>query len=354
MASLDQLPADQRAVLQLLLKQGRTYENLSSVLRVDAGSVRERAHAALGALGPQAAALSPDRQEELSDYLLGQQPDSERARTRDFLAGSAAGRGWARVVADGLRPLSGDRLPEIPEEGERDDDGAPGDTSAVAAAAQPAREERRAGSAERDDRAAGGERDEAERSSRVGGILLLAGLGIALAVVVVLLVTGGDGGDGDQQGQTMSQQPPEIIAQPNLLPPEGSDGEALGAAQLIRQQNQLALRLVAQGLRPATENRVYAIWLTNGGSEGAQLLGYPEQQPSREQPLLAAQTGLPPEALRFERIIVTRESAQQTAQEPGDIVLQAPLMGDSQGQPPPGGGGQQQPPAGGGQQQPGG
>lgn len=341
MASLDQLPADQRAVLQLLLKQGRTYEGLSSVLRVDPEGVRERAHAALGALGPQAAALSPDRQEELSDYLLGQQPASEQARTRDFLAGSAAGRGWARVVADGLRPLSGDRLPEIPDEGEREDGGRPDEAIAAAAAAQPTREERRAQSAERG-REPGDERDEAERSSRLGGILLLAGLGIALAVVVVLLITGGDGGGEDQQGQTMpQQQQAEIIAQPNLFPPEGSDSEALGAAQLIRQQNQLALRLVAQGLPPATEERVYAIWLTNGGAEGARRLGYPEQQPTEEQPLLAAQTGLPPEALQFQRIIITAESAEGTAQEPGDIVLQAPLMGDPQGQQPQGGGGRQ-------------
>jgi len=329
MASLDQLPADQRAVLQLLLKQGRTYEGISSMLRVDPEGVRERAHAALGALGPQAAELSPDRQEELSDYLLGQQAATERTQTREFLAGSAAGRGWARVVADGLRPLGGDRLPEIPEEGERDDGGRPDEAIAAAAAAQPTREERHAGSAER---------DEAERSSRLGGILLLAGLGIALAVVVVLLVTGGDEGGGDQQGQTTPRQQPQIIAQPNFFPPEGSETEALGAGQLIRQQNQLTLRLVAQGLRPATRDRVYAIWLTNGEDESAQLLGYPEQQPSREQPLLAAQSGLPPEALQFEQIIITTESGRQTAQEPGDIVLQASLMGDGRGQQPQGGG----------------
>lgn len=350
MASLDQLPADQRAVLQLLLKQGRTYEGLSSMLRVDPEGVRERAHAALGALGPQTAALSPDRQEELSDYLLGQQPAAERAQTREFLAGSAAGRGWARVVADGLRPLSADRLPEIPDEGERDDGARPDDAIAAAAAAQPTPEERRA--AHDDD--PGRERDEAARSSRWGGILLLVGLGIALAVVVVVLVTGGDSDRaGGQQGQTTPRQQPQIIAQPNLFPPEGSDTKALGAGQILRQQNQLALRLVAQGLPPATAERgVYAIWLTNGADEGAELLGYPEQQPTQEQPLLAAQRGLPPQALQFSQVIITRESAQATATEPGEVVLQGRLLGDRQGQQPQGGGGQQ--PQGGSGQQPGG
>ena len=342
MASLDQLPADQRAVLQLLLKQGRTYEGLSSMLRVDPEGVRERAHAALGTLGPQAAALSPDRQEELSDYLLGQQPAAERARTREFLASSAAGRGWARVVADGLRPLNADRLPEIPEEDGHDDGGGHEDAIAAAAAAQPTREERRGESAAHDEEPRH-ERDEAERSSRLGGILLLAGLGIALAVVVVLLVTGGDdGGGGAQQGQARPQPQPQVIAQPNLFPPEGTETQALGAGQIIRQQNQLALRLVAQGLPPATAERgVYAIWLTNGTDQGAELLGYPEQQPTQQQPLLAAQRGLPPQALQFSQIIITRESARATASEPGEVVLQGRLLGDRQGQQPQGGAGQQ-------------
>jgi hypothetical protein len=55
MGRLDTLPADQRAVLGLLLRQGKSYDELSELLRLDPSAVRERAHAALTALAPQSA-----------------------------------------------------------------------------------------------------------------------------------------------------------------------------------------------------------------------------------------------------------------------------------------------------------
>ena len=102
---LESLPADQRAVLQLLLKQGQTYDDLSGLLNIDPAAVRERAHAALDALGPDVGRrLDPARRAEVADYLLGQQPASERAATRDHLAGSAGP--WAKRPArcPGLAP----------------------------------------------------------------------------------------------------------------------------------------------------------------------------------------------------------------------------------------------------------
>jgi hypothetical protein len=52
MASLDSLPADQRAVLQLVLQRGRTYDDIAKLLSIDRTAVRQRALAALDALGP--------------------------------------------------------------------------------------------------------------------------------------------------------------------------------------------------------------------------------------------------------------------------------------------------------------
>jgi hypothetical protein len=331
MPGIEQLPPDQRAVLQLLLKQGRSYDDLSSVLRMDADSVRDRAHLALETLGPDTE-LSDDRLDEVADYLLGQQPASARAQTREFLAGSGSGRAWARVVAGELRPLAPDGgLPEIPADGEEVEE---------AFDALEARRERR---------------QDVERSSKLGGILLLAGLGLALAVVIALLVSGGDDGDGEEgdTGQTppAQEQEPQVVGQVNLLPPEGGESP-LAAAQLLITDQGPAIRIVAQELEPATEDRVYALWLYNS-EDDAELVGYPEQQPSEEQPLLAAQDSLPATVAEFESLIITAEGrSEETASSPGEIVLQ----GSIEQQQPPGEGGaggeqpQQPPPA----QEPGG
>ena len=82
MSQFDSLPADQKAVLQLLLRQGRSYEELSGLLKLEPGAVRQRAHRALDALGPDdGASLSDDRRAEVSDWLLGQQSDGDAERT---------------------------------------------------------------------------------------------------------------------------------------------------------------------------------------------------------------------------------------------------------------------------------
>src|SRR6478609_2978469 len=108
MSQFDSLPADQKAVVQLLLRQGRSYEELSGLLKLEPEAVRQRAHRALDALGGRddlGASLGDDRRAELSDWLLGQQ------------SGSGAERAWARTVGDQLRPVGGDRIPAVPAEG---------------------------------------------------------------------------------------------------------------------------------------------------------------------------------------------------------------------------------------------
>ncbi|MEJ7715329.1 MAG: sigma factor-like helix-turn-helix DNA-binding protein [Thermoleophilaceae bacterium] len=119
MAAIDDLPPDQRAVLQLLLKQGQSYDGIAALLGMDAGSVRARAHAALESLGPESGRrMSSERRAELADYLLGQLDEDAAKATHDHLAASARGRAWARVAAGELRPLAGDAgLPAIPEDG---------------------------------------------------------------------------------------------------------------------------------------------------------------------------------------------------------------------------------------------
>ena len=89
MASLDSLSDGQRAVLQLLLRQNKSYDDLASLLKTDVDAVRARARGAVAAIGPDPAGIDEDRRDEIADYLLGQQSASRRAATREYLEGSA-------------------------------------------------------------------------------------------------------------------------------------------------------------------------------------------------------------------------------------------------------------------------
>src|SRR5436309_12594081 len=95
MAETGNLPPDQRAVLQLLLRQGRGYDDLASVLRISPDAVRARARAGVGALAGPGPGLDPELRARVADYLLAQQGVSERATTRRELASSSELRAWA-------------------------------------------------------------------------------------------------------------------------------------------------------------------------------------------------------------------------------------------------------------------
>ncbi|HET9739892.1 MAG TPA: sigma factor-like helix-turn-helix DNA-binding protein, partial [Solirubrobacteraceae bacterium] len=87
------LAPDQRAVLELVLRQGRSYGELSELLAIPERNVRERADAGLRALaGEPAAGVDSGR---IADWLLGQQPEAEAGRTRDAVARNPLAREWA-------------------------------------------------------------------------------------------------------------------------------------------------------------------------------------------------------------------------------------------------------------------
>src|SRR5215469_15428715 len=115
MASLETLPPDQKAVLQLVLQRGRSYDEIAQLLNLESGAVRERALTALNSLGP-GTRVPTERRAEISDYLLGQLPEAAATRARDRIASSAGERAWARVVSSELAPLASGPLPEIPLE----------------------------------------------------------------------------------------------------------------------------------------------------------------------------------------------------------------------------------------------
>jgi hypothetical protein len=311
MARIDDLRPDQRAALQLLLQQARTYEDIATLLRIDEAAVRERAHAALDALGPEdVQGLSLERQDEIADFLLGQQSASQRASTRHFLEDSAPGRAWARVVASELRALAGDNLPEIPAEAAEVDE------------AFDALERRTT------------HREKVERSSRVGGAILIAAAVIALFGLVWLgiSVLSGDDDEGEESrgggttaAQTQPADRPQIERQINLLPPEGTDTDAAGVAQVAQQGGRRVVALVAEGFARARENGpYYAIWLYTS-EDKAKFLGFPNPQPGKNG-RMTTQFELPRDADDYERLVVTRETEQQPKR-PGQILVSGPVEG---------------------------
>ena len=105
MTPLDTLAPDQRAVLELVLRQGRSYGELSELLAIPEREVRARADAGLRALaGEPSGAVDSGR---IADWLLGQQPDAEAERTRAAVARSPDAREWAAKAADRLGELGG-------------------------------------------------------------------------------------------------------------------------------------------------------------------------------------------------------------------------------------------------------
>lgn len=310
MPGFDSLAPDQKAVLQLLLKQGKSYDDIAGLLRLDRASVRERALDALDALGAEVPGatdgLSSERQDELADHLLLQQTASERAATRQFLEGSAPGRAWARGVANELRPIGGENLPDIPAE------------HAEVAEAFDALDERTAA------------RERQETSSRLGGILILLAVGAVIGLGILLLVRGGKDDDPvtASEGTTSTATAGASGAtgatgagaagfpqqQINLNPP-GGGSSPLGFALIADG----GLALQADGL-PASD--LYGVWLYTSKSD-ALALGFGAYDRTTKR-LAGALQSLPAEAKGFKRIVVTKQPTKSLST-PGPIVLQGTI-----------------------------
>ena len=120
MATLDQLPAEQRAIVELVLQQGKTYDELAEMLGMPVARVRELARGSLIELAPVSVrAVEDDWRGQLADYVLGQQSGPEAAATKGHLRRSEAARSWTRSLLDSLEGLyPNGSMPAIPE-GER-------------------------------------------------------------------------------------------------------------------------------------------------------------------------------------------------------------------------------------------
>lgn len=335
MSALESLPPDQKAVLQLLLKQGKSYADLSKLLRIEPDAVRERALDAMDALGPEEAdGLDDSHQDQVADYLLGQSDPQATEETRTFLAGSPGGRAWARAVSAELQTLSPAGLPEIPEAASapaaergkpawRRGAAAPGDAEHDPQDYDEPDHDRGVEQDASGARAAGG-----PRSSKLGGVLLLLGVAVLLGLVLFVALGKDDDEPARRQGSTPAVSTPaagtstpagqpKVEQQINLTSAvEGS--KALGVANVVSQGGRRAIALIGQGIKPA--GRRYAVWLIN--DKTSQFLGF--APPVKADGRLQGLAGTPENLREFREIIVTRETIDRPKQ-PGTVVLRGPL-----------------------------
>jgi hypothetical protein len=346
MSSLDNLPADQRAVLELVLKRGRGYDEIARVLSVDRAGVRQRALAALDAIGPPTR-VPPERRALITDYLLGQLPPRVSDDTRERLAHSASERAWARVLAAELAPLSSTRLPEIPAEA----DGREPEPEPVAAAAPAPPVADAADAPGGGASAANG--DGADRpgglserpSSRRGGIILLGLAALVVAAVVVVIIAVSGGGSVNKNASTGASRPAatstapattsssststtstnsaHLVAQINLASPDKSS-KAVGVALVLKQGKNTGIAIRAQNLPANGKHDAYAVWLYKSATD-SHILGFVNPSVGGNG-VLQAESGLPANAGHFTQLLITRETRQNPRQ-PGTIVLKGPLKG---------------------------
>ena len=358
MSPLDPLAPDQRAVVSLILQQGRSYDDIAQLLGLPVAAVRSRAHAGLDALAP-GNGLPGELTGPLADYLLGQQAERDADATRGLLAESAPLRDWASGVAGALADVAPRGLPEIPgatrgdlgsdsdpEAPQTGDDATRGELTADSAVSAPQAgdEAEPADTADEPpaprprpvrDAPAADDDDTPPASSRLGGILLILGVLAVVAVVLFLVLRGGDDHPGDEQSAapsataTATATPtaqPQVADEIDLTAPGG--GKATGKMAVFLQGDQLLFALQGEKLPANGEKDSYAVWLTGPGAK-ARRLGFTDpvgadgklviQGPGEKD--LAA---FPKLYATYANVVVSRESAAD-AKQPSDVVLSGKL-----------------------------
>jgi hypothetical protein len=329
MSRLDELPPDQRAALSLLLRQRKSYAELAGLLGISERAVHDRAHAALAVLAPrEARGLTPERREEIGDYLLGQQAGvAERLATRTYLGSSASAHAWARALADELAPLEGATLAEIPP-------------MAVSAAASSGRLVA--------DRSTPPQPQEAGAptpptsmplpSSRLGGALILAVI-LAAVIVAVVLLSGGGGshantsassassaststgttGTSSTAGGSSTAATPKVDQRLTLRPTNARSTSVAGV-DVIAEGSKRAFYIEAQHL-PPSRGFFYAIWLYNSPSS---FLPLSKSPPVGSNKRLAGGALLPTNAASYHEMLLTRETNDRP-KHPGRVILRGPF-----------------------------
>jgi hypothetical protein len=280
MATFDQLPAQQRAIVELVLKRGQAYGDIAETLGLPEARVRELAREALIGLSPvTAGSVDNDWRGQLADYVLGQQTGPEQTATRGHLRRSETARAWVRSLVDSLDVMFTGERPVIPDAAR--DGGAPrersrrgararSDPAATAAPAQaPATEEKEAPKRAPSAPLSPAARAEVRRRRLIfgGGALALVLIAAAVLVWPVGLLTDDD----DDGGGDTTTTPTTRVGQVVLRPVQGAPRGAAGIAVVVRQGRQLQLVVQATGLQATGEREAYEVWLYNDAGNARSL-----------------------------------------------------------------------------------
>jgi hypothetical protein len=281
MSRLDDLPPDQRAVLLLLVRQGKSHAEIAEMLDIPADAVRDRAHAALDALAqessePRGAASAPAR---------GDPAQARASRS-------------ARTSAPTPPP------PSVQTQAGQTRDTGPSSSLP---------------------------------SSRRGGALLLAALVVIVIVAVILITSGGSSNKASStqststnattttpsasktsttsSNSTASGKKPTLDKQIALTSPE-PNSKTVGLAEVLSEGSKRAFYIAAEHL-PPSNGFFYAVWLYNSPTSSVALGKIPPVSSNGQ-----AQGGalLPANAGEYHEMLLTRETSEH-ASKPGPVVL---------------------------------
>jgi hypothetical protein len=283
MSRLDDLPPDQRAVLLLLVRQGKSHAEIAEMLGIPADTVRDRARAALDAL-----AQEPSEPRVSAPAPAGEDPAQAR-------------------VSRGARSSAPAPSPPPPAQAR-------------------ARQTRDTGLSS------------SLPSSKRGGALLLAALVVIIIVAVILITSGGGSSHKSSSTQstgtgattttpstsktsttsstsTASGKKPTLDKQIALTSPE-PNSKTVGLAEVLSEGSKRAFYIAAEHLPPST-GFFYAVWLYNSPTSSVALGKIPPVSSNGQ-----AQGGalLPANAGEYHEILLTRETSEH-ASKPGPVVL---------------------------------
>ncbi|MEJ7817097.1 MAG: anti-sigma factor [Thermoleophilaceae bacterium] len=344
MATFDQLSAEQRAIIELVLKQNQQYEQLATMLGLPTSRVRELAREALVRLSPvSAAAVDDDWRGQLADYLLNQQTGPEATATKGHLRRSEAGRGWARSVLDSLDqfydPASLPTIPAGEPAGASRRERKPRRDRQAKAPREP-KESRPA--ADGGDRPSGPlspeARDAVKRRRLAGGLGALALLLVVLFVPplkAVSRIAGDDEKDSKPSTENAANAQPRIIGQLVLRPAGKSQAKAAGVAVIAERGAKRQLIVQAQ-LAPTKNRQAYEVWLYNS-QKNALSMG---AQVTDQRGTFQGAGNLPKDFTKYKYIDVSLEQVDQKRGHSGSSILrgrldqlQAPQAQPQQGAP---------------------